>query len=242
MAVESFDEALDAETVLWAVRGMNATRLGVSADDVARFLSKDTTLSARYDRDDVDVLLDSLTADGMLTYEPTTGEFAAIEADGTLAEGDRVGDAADHGDDDTDDTFTRAFAGLGPRGEAQPTAFGEAVADAFSRLRIEQLEHERNVLSAERDELRRRAEAAEADADAARAEGNEFRARIRELERLLDEERAAGYERSDNTRRAALALARAQEELDGLRSAASDSGEDARPTRSRRPLRGNWLS
>jgi predicted ribosome quality control (RQC) complex YloA/Tae2 family protein len=178
----------------------------------------------------------------MLTYEPTTGEFAAIEADGTLADAEGVGDAgADHGDDDTDDVFTRAFAGLGPGGEAQPTAFGEAVADAFSRLRIEQLEHERNVLSAERDEMRRRAEAAEADAEAARTEGNELRARIRELERLLDEERAAGSERSDNTRRAALALARAQQELDGLRSATSDP-DDARPTRSRRPLRGNWLS
>src|SRR5262249_33897005 len=139
MALESFEEALDPETVLWAVRGMNATGAGVSAEDVTHFLSKDTTLTARYDRENVGVLLDSLTADGMLTYEPTTGEFAAIDANGTAPD-----DIEEAGDDDivdlvgeeTDDEFTRAFAGLGPGGvDAQPaTPFGEAVADAFARL------------------------------------------------------------------------------------------------------------
>src|SRR6478672_9690807 len=94
---QSFDETLDAETVLWAVRGMNSARLGVSAEDVTRFLSQDTTLSTRYDCDDVGVVLDSLTANGMLTYEPTTGEFAAIDADAIDA------DLAAGAEEDTED-------------------------------------------------------------------------------------------------------------------------------------------
>jgi hypothetical protein len=222
MALESFDDALDPETVLWAVRGMNATRLGVSADDVAQFLAKDTTLSAHYDRDNVGVVLDSLTADGMLTYEPSTGEFAAI--DGNVIVGDEI-DLRSAGD------------------EASPsTAFGEAVSEAFLRLRIEQLEHERNELGVQRDKWRARAESAAQDAKRARAAGEELRTRVHELERLLEEERAAEDERSDNTRRAARALARAQQELEGLRPDSGDGADDDRPTRSRRPLRGNWLA
>src|SRR5262245_17864760 len=127
VGLDSFDEALDADTVLWAVRGMNATRLGVSAQDVAEFLSKDTTLSSQYERDDVGVLLDSLTADGMLTYEPTTGEFAAIDASG-LTSAD-IDAAADGGG-----------VGVGARPASMP---GEGVADAFLRLRVEALERER---------------------------------------------------------------------------------------------------
>jgi hypothetical protein len=238
VALESFDEALDPETVLWAVRGMNATRVGVSAEDVTHFLSKDTTLNAHYDRENVGVLLDSLTADGMLTYEPTTGEFAAIETNGTAPDGieSAVDDSAADGVDDADDEFTRAFADLGPGGvETQPTtAFGEAVADAFVRLRIEQLELERN-------EWRGRAESAENEFAIARAIGDELRARVRELERLLEQERAAGDERSDNTRRAALAIARAQQELEGVRPAADEAADEPQPPRSRQKLRGNWL-
>jgi hypothetical protein len=231
MAVESFDDALDAETVLWAVRGMNATRLGVSAEDVTQFLSKDTTLTARYDREDVGVLLDSLTADGMLMYEPTTGEFAAIEANGILS-------------DSIEGTEGDTAADLGPGGvDAEPaTAFGEAVAGAFVRLRIEQLELERNELSAERDEWRGRARAAQQDAATARAAGDELRARVRELERMLEQERAAGTERSDNTRRAARALALAQQELEGSGPARSETAGEPQPTRSRQKLRGNWLA
>jgi len=246
---QSFDEALDAETVLWAVRGMNATRLGVRAEDVARFLAKDTTLSTRYDSDDVGVVLDSLTADGMLTYEPTTGEFAAIDAE-TVAGAEESGEdieldiREDAGVGHLDDAFTGPFAELRPPAdEAKPPAsLGEAVADAFLRLRIDVLERERNEMTAERDEWRRRAESHEQDAAGARTVIDGLRARIRELEDLLDRERAAGYERSDTTRRAAEALARAQEELDRLGPVPVEEETDRPGPRSRRALRGNWLS
>ena len=246
MALGSFDEALDAETVLWAVRGLNATRLGVRAEDVVRFLSKDTTLSARYDCDDVDVLLDSLAAEGMLAYEPTTGEWAAIDADAPIGEVGGATEPEARGAD-TDDAFTRAVAELRPsRLEEKPaTGLGEAVADAFLRLRVDELERERDEVTTERDDWRQRAESAEKDAAVAHAVTDELRARVRELEQRLDRERAAGSERSDTTRRAAVALARAQQELERL-DAAPDDADDAEDDRqsqpSRRPFRGNWLA
>lgn len=249
---QSFDEALDAETVLWAVRGMNASRLGVNADEVARFLSKDTTLSADYDRDDVGIVLDSLTADGMLTYEPTTGEWAAIDANGNVVDTSESAQVADLDlreppdprADHIDDAFTGEFAELRPPVGASgpPATLGGAVADAFLRLQIDVLERERNEVAAERDEWRRRAESVEQDVASARAIGDELRARVRELEDLLDRERAAGYERSDTTRRAAVALARAQQELDRLEPTPAEDETDRQHTRSRRTLRGNWLT
>jgi hypothetical protein len=246
---QSFDEALDAETVLWAVRGMNASRLGVSAEDVARFLSKDTTLSTRYDRDDVGVVLDSLTADGMLTYEPTTGEWAAIDANGNVAGAEETQDTVidlrepDAGGDHLDDAFTGVFAELRPVEDAKPPAsLGGAVAEAFLRLRIDVVERERNEAAEERDDWRRRAESFEKDVAAARAVSDDLRARVRELEDLLDRERAAGHERWDTTRRAAQALARAQEELERLEPMPVEEETDRQHTRSRRALRGNWLS
>ena len=245
---QSFDEALDAEAVLWAVRGMDASRLGVSAEDVAQFLSKDTTLSTRYDCDDVGVVLDSLTADGMLTYEPTTGEWAAIDANGNVEGAADVEDTEidlrepEAGAHHLDDAFTGAFAELRPPvGETKPpSSLGESV--AFLRLRIDVLERERSEMTAERDEWRRRAEALEQDVAGARAVSDDLRARVRELEGLLDRERAAGYERSDNARRAAEAMARAQEELERLGPRPVEDETDGQRTRSRRTLRGNWLS
>jgi len=251
MALGSFDEALDAETVLWAVRGLNASRLGVRAEDVVQFLSKDTTLSTRYDCDNVGVLLDSLAADGMIAYEPTTGEWAAIDADAIAEEADPHRDERDASPADADDPFTRAVAGLLPSPfEAKPaTRLGDAVADAFLRLRVDELERERNEVGAERDEWRRRAESAEKDAAGAHAVTDELRARVRELEHRLDRERAAGYERSDMARRAAVALARAQQELERLDAVADevaedagDAGRDDRQSASPRPFRGNWLA
>jgi hypothetical protein len=246
---QSFDEALDAETVLWAVRGMNASRLGVNAEDVARFLSKDTTLSTRYDCDDVGVVLESLTADGMLTYEPTTGEWAAIDANRNIAgavetEDTEIDLRETEGVDHLDDAFTGVFADLRPPVEVAkaPAPLGEAVADAFLRLRIDVLERERNEMASERDEWRRRAEALEKDAATARAVSDELRSQVRELEDLLDRERTAGYERSDTTRRAAEALARAQEELDRLEPMPVEEETDRPRTRSRPTMRGNWLS
>jgi hypothetical protein len=257
VALDSFDEALDAETVLWAVRGMNGARLGVSAEDVVRFLSKDTTLSTHYDRENVGVLLDSLRADGMLSYEPATGEWAAIDANATMPDpvpvvarhGDFSETGLDQGDsdagtEDANDAFTQAFAGLASA-EADanpPTTLGEAVAGAFLRLRVDELERERNELSAELDQWRHRAESAEHDASCARSAGDELEARVRELEHLLDRERAAGHERSDTTRRAAVALARAQQELETIGPLPAKSGAGAAQlARSRRTLRGNWL-
>jgi len=247
MALGSFDEALDAETVLWAVRGLNASRLGVSADDVVQFLAKDTTLSARYDCDDVGVLLDGLAADGMLAYEPTTGEWAAIDVDamdggaGEATEPDPRGTGASGVD--ADDPFTRAVAELRPSIEAKPaTRLGDAVAEAFLRLRVDELERERDEVGTERDEWRRRAESAEKDATSVRVVADELRARVRELEQQLDRERAAGSERSDTTKRAAVALARAQQELERLDPAADDEEEDRQSVRPRRAFRGNWLA
>jgi hypothetical protein len=248
MALESFNDALDAETVLWAVRGLNASRLGVSAEEVVRFLSKDTTLSAHYDPDGVGVLLDSLAADGMLAYEPTTGEWAAIDANAPSSDGIQEVEPENRGTSPgtvvDDDPFTRAFAGLGSSGDdAKPaTSLGEAVAEAFLRLRVDELERERNEIGAERDEWRRRAESAEKDAAGARAVGDELGERVRELEHLLEQERAAGYERSDTTRRAAVALAHAQQELNRLEPPAANGDATSQPTRSRRTLRGNWLT
>jgi hypothetical protein len=238
---QSFDEALDAETVLWAVRGMNASRLGVSTEDVTRFLSKDTTLSTHYDRDDVGVVLDSLAAEGMLTFEPTTGEWAAIDATGISADAAGVAEIDLRDPDDGagffDDTYNRAA------GEGTPGAtLGGAVAEAFLRLRVDELERERDELAAERDEWRRRAESEEKDAASARAVSDELRARVRELELLLDRERSAGNERSDTTRRAAVALALAQQELERLGPVPAEDENDRQQPRSRRALRGNWLS
>jgi len=235
VALESFDgadEALDAQTVLWAVRGMSAARPGVSAEDVARFLSKDATLSEPYDRDDVAELLDSLVLEGTLTYDSTRGVWS------------------------TDDVLGHAFADPGWGAEAgSATTMRGAEADAFLRLRVEELERERiklererTELGAERDEWRRRAESAEEDASSAHNLGEELRARVHELEQLLDRERAAGDERSDTTRRAAVALARAQRELERLESEEAGQGAGAGPrvtspphTQPRKTLRGNWL-
>jgi hypothetical protein len=235
VALESFDgadEALDTQTVLWAVRGMSAARGGVSAEDVARFLSKDATLSAPYDPDDVAVLLDSLVIEGTLTYDSTRGVWS------------------------TDDVLGHAFADPGWGSEAgSATTMSGTEADAFLRLRVEELERERiklererTEIGAERDEWRRRAESAEEDASCAHTLGEELRARVRELEHLLHRERAAGDERSDTTRRAAVALARAQRELERLESeeAGPDAGAGPRVTAPplnppRKTLRGNWL-
>jgi len=228
--MESFDDALDAATVLWAVRGMNADR--VSADDVARFLAKDKTLSVEYAHDEVAVLLDSLAAEGALEFEPSTGEWSV---DATLA----------------------ALAA-----DAQPAA-GAPTADAFLRLRVEELERERDALGEELDDWRRRAETAEEDASIRaaltaeleewrrRAEtaeehasshqkaGDELRARIRELEDLLEQERVAGDERAESARRVALALSLAQHELERLEPEPNPA--QAPVSRSRRAFRGNWL-
>ncbi len=202
MALGSFDEALDAETVLWAVRGMQAAQPAVKADDVARFLAKDTTLSVQYDRDDVTVLLDTLVADGTLTYEPTTGEWSLDEI----------------------------LSAIGTRSSAPP----DGTANEFLRLQLEEMERERDEIGAERDEWRRRAESAERDLAWERTVSEELRTRVRELEKLLDQERAAGHERSETTRRALVALTAAQEELDRVGSVRTS-------TRQKRTLRGNWL-
>jgi hypothetical protein len=248
VALGSFDEALDAETVLWAVRGLNASRLGVRAEDVVQFLSKDTTLSAHYDCEDVGALLDSLTEEGMLAYEPSTGEWAAIDADatiGTESEGIEPDPLpTDVGTADPDDAFTRAVAELRhSRLDDKPaTRLGGAVADAFLRLRVDELERERDELETERDEWRRRAESAEKDAACARAVADELRARVREVEHRLDRERAAGNERSDMTRRAAVALARAQQELERIDLTVPDDDDDRESTPEKRAFRGNWLA
>lgn len=208
MGLESLDDdALDAETVLWAVRGMQAAQPAVSADDVARFLAKDTTLSVQYDRDDVEVVLDTLTTDGTLNFEPTTGEWSLDE--------------------------------ILPATEKRASALPDGTANEFLRLQLEVLERERDEVGAERDEWRRRAEAAARDASWERRVGDELRARVRELERLLDQERAAGQELSETTKRAAAALAAAQQELDQHEPARRSNHPSS--SRHKRTLRGNWL-
>jgi hypothetical protein len=269
---EAPDEALVAETVLWAVKGMSAAGPGVSAEDVARFLSKDTTLSAKCDRESVAALLDSLVAEGELTYDAANGVWS------------------------TDDGLGAVFAEPHWGVDAErATTEGHAGTDLFLRLRVEQLERDRSDLGTDRDEWRQRAESAQEEASGAHSLGDELRTRLGELEQLLEEERASGEDRvrlrldqlerernelrderdewrrraesaeadaSDahslgdelrtrlselehTTRRAADALARAQRELEWLEATDADEAAPSRPAPSRstppRKARGNWL-
>ena len=260
---------LDADTVLWALRGLHDPKDGgVRADDVALFMSKDATLSEDYSSDDVTVVLESLVAEGALTHASTTGadEFAEAESshtttlyrfasdpDSGLLTVDRTisGSAARDewddwlglGADQLHDVLPEALAENATVGVEVETATAadEADADAYLRARVDELERERDALVAERDTWRRHAELTEQELSRSRAEGDVLRTRVRELENLLERERALASERSETARRAAAGLARALQELELLQPSAPDSRARPRATRHHKALRGNWL-
>ncbi len=260
--------ALDADTVLWALRGLHDPQdTGVRAHDVARFMSKDATLSQDYSSDDVTVVLESLVAEGTLTHASTTGTEESDEnasshdttlyrfpsSSESLVPDDKTGagfaehNGWDHwlglGADQPRDFLLEALAEdatVGVEVQTSTTA-DEAEADASRRVAVDELERERDALLAERDRWRRRAESAEEEVSRSRGEGDELRTRVRELENLLARERVSAAERLETARRAAAGLARALQDLERLEPSAPDSHAQVHATRHRKTPRGNWL-
>jgi hypothetical protein len=257
---------LEADTVLWAVRGMHDPRDdGVRADDVARFMSKDATLSEDYSLDDVTVVLESLVAEGTLTYVPTTDVSELDENESSHATLYRIASGSeslrlvvDREVADFDVNWDD-WSGLGASAPhevvSDSTAEGATVAvevmtaaaadDAPTEPsrsdRELELERERETRIAELDEWRRRAESAEHEVARSQCDADQLLARVRELEQLLERERALNDERSETARRAADALARARDELQRLEPAVTHSRTRPQVARPRETFRGNWL-
>jgi hypothetical protein len=200
--------AVDADAVRWALRGLHDSQgRGVRADDVARFMSKDATLSEHYGRDDVATVLDTLVEDGVLTCSSTLDAAASNEPSALVryrvASGCEALQAADAGVplyEDGDDPFSGGV-------EERYDVFFEELADSSAVavpdpdtdalfLRISDLEAERDTHVAERDALR---------------------ARVDEFEELLEEERASSATWRQHAEVAEEQLAHSQNEGEQLR-------------------------
>jgi len=248
--------ALDADTVLWALRGMHDPQDdGVRAHDVARFMSKDATLSEEYSGEDVTEVLESLVAEGTLmhasSYDATLYRFPSgveslVPDDGTVA-GVAEHNGWDHwlglGESQPRDFLLEALAEESTVGVEvpTPTAADDAETNASLRVRIDEMEWERDALLAERDTWRQRAESADENVSVLHGEGDELRTRIRELENQLGRERILASDRLETARRAAAGLARALEDLERLEPSVPDARAQTHAGRHRRMPRGNWL-
>jgi len=202
--------AVDADAVLWALRGLHDSQgRGVRADDVARFMSKDATLSEDYGRDDVASVLDALVEDGVLTCSSTLDAGGTNEPSALVryrvASGCEVLHAAvvglplyEDGDDllsvdveERYDFFLEALA------DSSDIAVPDSDTDALFSLRISELEEERDTLVAEQDALR---------------------ARVDEFENLLEQERASSATWRQRAEVSEEQLAHAQNEGEHLRA------------------------
>jgi hypothetical protein len=252
---------LDADAVLWALRGLQGVQGGggACAEDVAHFLSKDATLSDEYGVDDVTEVLESLVDEGTLA-------LAVVGDGGDESRRDlafyRFSSDPDPGPLHAplvEVAAPRPRLGTGPVpvGSVIPEVLAEAVdvrvegmlaavareAEATRALRVEmgERERERDALVEERDRWRARSDAVAEELARVHDEAAELRARVRELEQLLELERSSGMERSDAAHRAAAAIAHAQRVLERIEPTPSDSRGRPRAISHRRPLRGNWL-
>jgi hypothetical protein len=209
--------ALDVDVVLWALRGFDPEHRGLPADEIARFIAKDATLSDHYTSREVTVALESLVSEGIVicTSERdantadvqklfhATKKYRLATAPGSSCRQSDSNGASDLGYDALAPTSDRT---LGVESDEETTAW------------------------------RRRAEVAEDEVVRARDDIEELRVRVQELESaLIEQERTLHLRQSETARRAAIALANAQNELQRL---ATSTG--AEPT-ARRALRGNWL-
>jgi hypothetical protein len=197
--------ALDGDTVLWALRGLPFQGGGASADELARFLAKDATLSEHYSSDDVSFVLESLVAAGDLTYAPAAGEGASdgnesttatmlyrpaacpepliVRADGSVADGSE-GDAWDrwlrhdgaNGMHDLLD-LERAEHATSGVGAETPDVAEETETAADARARVDELERARDELERARDELERERDELERERDSLVAECDDWRGR-----------------------------------------------------------------
>jgi hypothetical protein len=191
--------ALDADTVLWALRGLPFQAGGVSADGLARFLAKDATLSEHYSSDEVKFVLESLVAAGDLTYAAadrneagaatmlyrpaSCPESLTVPANGTVADGSED-DAWDRwlGHDGANEMHDlldleladHATSGVGAKTPA--TAAGTE-SDAGARARVDELERARDDLELLRDELERARDELERERDSLVAACDEWRGR-----------------------------------------------------------------
>jgi hypothetical protein len=259
----SSNMALDADTVLWALRGLHDPQdCGVRAHDLARFMSKDATLSEDFSGDDVTAVLESLVAEGTLTHASTTvtdeSDENASNPDTTLyrfpsgieslvpdadsSEQDGWDDLLGLGADQPRNFLLEALAEDAAVGvDLKASAAADAAEIASLRVRVDELEGERDSLLAERNTWRRRAELADKEVARLRGDGDELRTRVLEFETLLGRERVLAAERRETARRAAAGLARALEELERVEPSAPDSRPQAPATRHRKMPRGNWL-
>jgi len=235
--------ALDAEAVLWALRGLPA-RDGVSADELARFLSNDATLSEDYSRHDVSKVLDALVAAGDVSHVSTTGP-SAFDRDepthGTMLYRLRFPESPILYTDEMQNAVTEAVARQSNIGAEAKTRATPDELDTYATLRVDELERERDAFIAERDRWRQRAESAEQEVACARSESCELRSRILGLERLVEFQRSSEFERSEKARRTAVALARARHELERLEQSIASGRSQPQATRPRPTPRGNWL-
>jgi hypothetical protein len=187
-----FAMALDTDVVLWALRGLHdPKRGGVRADHVARFMSKDATLTEYYSSDDVTEVLESLVAEGTLTHAATTGadEFGETEPSRTpvlyrFASLDSV--VAGRAPRDEWDDWLKLGA------DPLPDLVSESLPDLSMLVRVYELEQERDALKVERETWHRRAESAELEIFRARSEAEQEIARTRdeaeqEISRARDE-------------------------------------------------------
>jgi hypothetical protein len=214
----------DADTVLWALHGLpDSHGRGVRADDVARFMSKDATLSEQFTDGDVAVVLDSLVEEGALVYasEAHAGDIEVMRyrvATGSEALQNTLQDVAAHDDDDgafslaVDERYELLLDALGPGSTTE-----QADGDASLLARIDELEHEREQLIEERESLGRRAQSAEDECVRLTALSDELRTRVTELDRLLDDERASGSRLRELAESTEHQLAESRRESDQLR-------------------------
>jgi hypothetical protein len=235
---------LDADTVLWALRGMHDPRHGgVRADDVAHFMSQDATLSDRYRGCDVKAVLEALVAEGAVTHArgatrlnaddsgPATTRYrVAPEAGAPVVRPD----AALPADVPTLVLLQDTIAEL-----KSTITLDDARPDPYLDFRSEELERERDALIGDRDSWRQRAESSEQEVSRSLKECDDLRARVRELEALIEKASALEFERSQTMRRL-VAAAR-----DRLGDEPERHGADEPvPAKAipRKRLRGNWLA
>jgi len=256
---------LDADIVLWALRGLKDSQgRGVPADDVAHFMSKDATLSEYYSSEDIAIVLESLIEEGTLVYASGSdlGEFdekyssdagmryrfAAgtewlLDTGGILSTQVAWEDVLGPGANERHRILLEGWSEV-PTVEVETrtsTAAQESHTDLHLSVRLDEMELERDALHAERDSWQQRAESAEQRLKRLCSERDELHAQIHELEHLLEQERVRSSERSQAARRAGAALARARNELERLEPAAAKDHPQSQTARHRKRPRGNWL-
>jgi hypothetical protein len=178
---------VDVDVVLWSLRALpNADNRALRADEIARFIAKDTTVSEHYSEGDVAGALEELVADGFVVSE--SSDAATLYRLTPLL-------------DDSDVAL------------AEPAPAWELGLELDTwRKRAEDAEQDVARANREANDLRIRVHALEStleqhraltlDALTAEQEVDVLRARVRVLESKLERERAVTVETSETVRRA----------------------------------------